>query len=98
VNCRWPLASRLLAAVGAAALLAGCSFGKDEDACVSEEEYQEAQVAPDITVPPGLDKPASTGRLNVPPGPAEGEALAKTAGCLQQPPSYFDKPLKETRN
>lgn len=76
--------------------LAACSWwGSDEDPCVSTEEYQQAQDVPDLTVPAGLDKPDSSGRLRVPPGPPAAEPLSQSAGCLPRPPSYFDKPLKE---
>lgn len=79
-------------------LVGGCSFwGSDEAAgqedCASEEEYQTAPVAPELSVPAGLDRPDPSTRLDVPGGPIPAEPLAKTAACLQRPPNYFDKPL-----
>jgi uncharacterized lipoprotein len=76
--------------------LSGCFWwGEDEEPlvdCVSEEEYQEAQVATDLVIPSGLDNPPETSRLNIPSQPQPQEPLANQAGCLAQPPSYFDKP------
>jgi uncharacterized lipoprotein len=80
-----------------AATLAGCFFGgKDEDACVSVEEYQDAKAAPEISVPAGLDRPDESTRLNVPTGPEPVEPLSQKAACLQWPPDYFDKPLTKS--
>jgi len=83
----------LLAAVPA--VVGACSwFGSDESAeCVSEEEYQSAEVAPRLQVPSGLDSPETAGRLDVPDGPLPDEPLSRNAACLQRPPDYFDRPL-----
>lgn len=81
--------------IGMVILLGGCSFWGDDDVCTLAEEYQQAQLAPDLSIPPGLDQPDSANRLNVPAGPLPEQPLSSNAGCLQRPPGYFDKPLKE---
>lgn len=76
------------------AIAGGCSFwGGGEDSCVSVEEYQEATSAPLLSVPPGLDRPDESGRLDIPPGPEPAEPLSQNAACLPRPPDFFDKPL-----
>lgn len=76
-------------------LLSACSFWGREDSCALAGEYQQAAAVADVSVPAGLDAPDATGHLNVPPAPVPAEPLARTAGCLQRPPGYFDKPVKE---
>ena len=86
------LSRHLLAMAVVATALSGCSFwGDDEEACVSEEEYQEARVAPDLSIPAGLDRPDPSGRLNIPEEPQPVAPLSKNAACLQRPPNYLDK-------
>jgi len=77
--------------------LGGCSLwggGDDPEECASPEEYQAAKVAPDLSVPAGLDRPDPTPRLDIPGQPLPAEPLERTAACLQKPPDYFDKPLE----
>lgn len=76
----------------------GCSVWSDDDPCESEEEYQAAQAAQEISVPAGLDKPDPSTKLNVPDEPKPAEPLSKTAACLQRPPDYFGKTLKDPGN
>jgi uncharacterized lipoprotein len=77
--------------------LAGCSFwGEAEDKCASVEEYQDAKIASEISIPAGLDRPDPTGKLVVPAGPEPVQPLSKNAACLQWPPDYFDKPLTKS--
>jgi uncharacterized lipoprotein len=75
--------------------LGSCSFWDEEEPCDSVEEYQFAQAAPEISVPAGLDKPDPAAKLKVPEEPVPAEPLSKNAACLQRPPNYFDKPLKD---
>ncbi len=91
-GCRAGLIGLLVAS------LTGCFFwsGDEEDKCVSVEEYQDAQVAPEISVPAGLDRPEESTRLNIPTGPESVEPLSQKAACLQWPPGYFDKPLTKS--
>ncbi len=97
ISAGLPLCRKALPLMSAVLLLGGCSWwGHEADPCVSVEEYQQAQEVPALTVPAGLDKPDASGRLNVPAEPQAAEPLSQTAGCLLRPPSYFDKPLKET--
>jgi uncharacterized lipoprotein len=86
--------SRRVAVVAAAMLLGGCFFGGAEQDCESVEEYQEARSAPEIAVPPGLDRPDASTTLAVPDEPKPAEPLARNAACLQRPPGYFDKPVR----
>jgi uncharacterized lipoprotein len=98
VNSHNQTVSRVRAALIGLLLLtlAGCSFWRDDDdreRCVSVEEYQDARTAPEISIPAGLDRPDGSARLYVPPGPEPSEPLSQNAGCLTEPPDYFDKPL-----
>jgi uncharacterized lipoprotein len=77
-----------------AALAGSCAFWRDDDPCESAEEYQQAESAPEIVVPPGLDAPDSDTAMVIPAGPLPDEPLAKNAACLQRPPNYFDRPLR----
>jgi hypothetical protein len=80
-----------------ASLAGGCSFwGDDEDRCVSVEEYQDAGTAPLITVPDGLDRPGPALRMDIPDVPPPAQPLSQTVRCLQEPPDFFDRPLKKT--
>jgi uncharacterized lipoprotein len=79
-----------------AALTAACSSSKSAFDCELVEQYQEAQSGPTVSVPAGLSRPDESTRLNVPPGPLPAEPLSQTAGCLQRPPEYFDKPLTKS--
>lgn len=83
-------------------LLAGaagaCSSSKNAMDCELDEEYQQAQSAPGISVPAGLSRPDESTRLNIPAGPEPVEPLSQTAACLQRPPDYFDKPLTDSGN
>jgi hypothetical protein len=83
-----------LVALTATVLLGGCFFGGAEQDCESVEEYQDARSAPEIAVPPGLDRPDPSTTLVVPDEPTPAEPLARSAACLQRPPSYFDKPMR----
>lgn len=88
---------RFIAAVGAAALLSGCSHitRRLNPDCHVHQEYQEArQVAP-LKVPQGLDSPNTHGALVIPtvevspppPGPKEA--------CLDLPPQYKPAPANK---
>ncbi|MCC7258242.1 MAG: hypothetical protein IT486_07710 [Gammaproteobacteria bacterium] len=87
---------RLLPVLVAVSMLNACSFWGDDEAvpeCESVEEYQKALQAAGLSVPPGLDKPDPSGRLDIPEGPLPDQPLSGQAACLQLPPSFFDKPL-----
>lgn len=92
------MAMRVLATTMTAALLGGCWLWSDEQSCESVEEYQAAEVAPEIDVPAGLDRPDPSTRLGVPAEPSPAEPLSRNAACLQRPPDYFGKPLKGPDN
>jgi len=89
-------AARLLLVAGTTLLASGCSLWRSGDPCALASEYQQAQEAPEVSVPAGMDALDFTGRLYVPPGPLPAEPLAEVAGCLQKPPPYFEKPLQQT--
>jgi uncharacterized lipoprotein len=79
-------------------VVGGCSLWGNDEPCESVEEYQAAQAAAELSIPAGLDKPDPSARLDIPEEPQPLEPLAKNAACLQQPPNYFDKPLKDSAN
>ncbi|MBW7930166.1 MAG: hypothetical protein H3C57_02535 [Gammaproteobacteria bacterium] len=91
------LVIRMLPLAATVLLASGCSLWRSgSDPCALASEYQQAREAPEVSVPAGMDALDSTTRLYVPAGPVPAEPLAGVAGCLQQPPPYFDKPLQET--
>jgi uncharacterized lipoprotein len=77
-----------------AASVAACSSWSNGNPCESKEEYQDSQSVAPISVPAGLDHPDPTARLDVPNEPKPAEPLSQSAGCLELPPNYFDKPVK----
>ncbi len=91
----WRTACRAACLVAMLAI-GGCSLWGEEDPaveCQSEEEYQQARGVAAITIPPGLDQPDESTRLAIPAGPLSDKPLSAQVACLQQPPSFFDKPL-----
>lgn len=89
------LITRMLPLAATVLLASGCSFWRSGDPCALASEYQQAREAPEVSVPAGMDALDFTTRLYVPAGPMPAEPLAGVAGCLQQPPPYFDKPPQE---
>ena len=84
----------LLCLSGAAA----CSLWKDPHPCASVEEYQSARSVPPVKVPHGTDAPEASAELNVPDVAAPAQPLSENAACLQYPPNYFDKTVKNPSN
>jgi uncharacterized lipoprotein len=87
---------RFLAAAAAAALLSGCHLlAKLTPDCHHPQEYQRAREVAPLIVPPGLDKPNTSGALTIPtvelapppPGPKDV--------CLDIPPRYQPAPTNK---
>jgi len=87
---------RIVAAVAAAAALSGCSLlGKLQPNCHHPQDYQRVREVSPLTVPPGLDKPNTSGALTIPtvelapppPGPKDA--------CLDVPPRYQAAPANK---
>jgi uncharacterized lipoprotein len=84
---------RIVMAAAAASCFSGCSLlHKLEPNCHKPQEYQGAREVAPLIVPPGLDKPNTSGALVVPtvqlapppPGPKDT--------CLDIPPRYQAAP------
>jgi uncharacterized lipoprotein len=87
---------RVLAAAAVAALLSSCGLlNKLQPDCHKAQEYQRAREVSPLTVPPGLDKPNTSGALTIPtvelapppPGPKDV--------CLDIPPRYQAAPANK---
>ena len=75
-------------AMGSLSLLAACSTNSY---CLSEQDYQRAQVVPELRSAEGLSMPNSPSALRLPAAPAGNEPFGRRdeegAGvCLDKPP------------
>jgi hypothetical protein len=83
------------ALVSACSLLAACSTNSY---CLADQDYQKAQVVPELRSAEGLELPESPSALRLPPPPSKPEPFGvRTADgtglCLDKPPAMSQPPV-----
>jgi uncharacterized lipoprotein len=87
---------RIVAAVAAAAALSGCSLlSKLQPDCHHPQDYQRVREVPPLTVPPGLDKPNTSGALTIPTVELAPPPPGARDTCLDIPPRYQAAPANK---
>ncbi len=71
---------------------AGCSGPKTKlDKCHKPQEYQQAEIGPEVRVPDDLQPLDDDLRLDVPAGERQTEPWPPDQPCLVEPPDYMDR-------